>query len=183
MRFALDTEFYEDGRTIELISIGIVAEDGRKYYAEVQGAGEICAKSDWLMENVHPYLTGPRKAKSQIAMEIVQFVDLEPEFWAWYASYDWVALCQLYGAMIDLPPTWPMFVRDLRQHYDDTNSELRPPAQDPELDGPEHNALADAHWLARIMWGVGSPPPEYKLHTFGPESTTQDFFDALDGRS
>jgi 3' exoribonuclease, RNase T-like len=28
-----DTEFIEDGRTIDLISIGMVAEDGREYYA------------------------------------------------------------------------------------------------------------------------------------------------------
>ncbi len=30
MRYFLDTEFYEDGKTIDLISIGIVAEDGRE---------------------------------------------------------------------------------------------------------------------------------------------------------
>lgn len=33
MRYWYDTEFLEDGRTIDLISIGIVAEDGREYYA------------------------------------------------------------------------------------------------------------------------------------------------------
>jgi hypothetical protein len=32
-RYAFDTEFIEDGRTIDLISIGIVCEDGREYYA------------------------------------------------------------------------------------------------------------------------------------------------------
>jgi hypothetical protein len=29
MKYYYDTEFIEDGRTIDLISIGIVAEDGR----------------------------------------------------------------------------------------------------------------------------------------------------------
>ena len=33
MRFFYDTEFIEDGETIELISIGIVGDDGREYYA------------------------------------------------------------------------------------------------------------------------------------------------------
>ena len=33
MRYFYDTEFLEDGETIDLISIGIVAEDGREYYA------------------------------------------------------------------------------------------------------------------------------------------------------
>ena len=33
MRYFYDTEFIEDGSTIELVSIGIVAEDGREFYA------------------------------------------------------------------------------------------------------------------------------------------------------
>ena len=32
-RYFYDCEFIEDGRTIELISIGVVAEDGREFYA------------------------------------------------------------------------------------------------------------------------------------------------------
>ena len=31
--YCYDTEFLDDGNTIELISIGIVCEDGREYYA------------------------------------------------------------------------------------------------------------------------------------------------------
>ena len=33
MRYFYDTEFIDNGRTIELISIGVAAEDGREYYA------------------------------------------------------------------------------------------------------------------------------------------------------
>ena len=33
MRYFYDCEFIEDGRTIELVSIGVVAEDGREFYA------------------------------------------------------------------------------------------------------------------------------------------------------
>lgn len=61
MRIYYDTEFLEDGRTIELISIGMVAEDGRELYAVNEGmnAGplhdRIC-KHRWLMENVIPSL-------------------------------------------------------------------------------------------------------------------------------
>ena len=33
MRYFYDCEFIEDGRTIDLVSIGVVAEDGREYYA------------------------------------------------------------------------------------------------------------------------------------------------------
>lgn len=64
-RYFYDTEFLEDGRTIELISIGIVGEDGEAYYAvnaevgESVGDGSLgkrIAASDWLMENVVPHL-------------------------------------------------------------------------------------------------------------------------------
>lgn len=158
MDIYFDTEFYEDGRTIELISIGMVREDGETYYAEVQGAGDICMRSEWLMENVRPHLTGPRKARSQIAMEIVEFVDIDPKFCAWYASYDWMVLCQLYGRMIDLPPTWPRFVRDFRQVAESKDLV----AQVLEFDGPEHHALSDAKWLKRAVetyyWGQANPP-------------------------
>ena len=34
MKYTYDTEFHENGRTIDFISIGIVCEDGREYYAE-----------------------------------------------------------------------------------------------------------------------------------------------------
>ena len=34
MRYFLDTEFIEDGKTIDLLSIGIVAEDGRELYLQ-----------------------------------------------------------------------------------------------------------------------------------------------------
>ena len=57
MRFWFDTEFYEDGRTIELISIGVVSEDGRTYYAETPKARKLAAATQWLSANVGPHLT------------------------------------------------------------------------------------------------------------------------------
>jgi hypothetical protein len=33
LRYFYDTEFIENGKTIDLISIGVVREDGRSYYA------------------------------------------------------------------------------------------------------------------------------------------------------
>ena len=144
-----DTEFIEDGRTIDLLSIGMVREDGKEYYAEPAEADRSKA-SPWVCENVLPYLNGPVKPRAQIAEEIREFVGHAPVFWAWYADYDWVALCQLYGTMMDLPPQWPMFCRDLRQIH--AGPEL--PTQD-AYDGPEHHALADARWLMRAMRETG----------------------------
>lgn len=52
-----DLEFLEDGRTIELISIGMACDDGREYYAVNSDADwDRVKKHDWLMQNVWPHL-------------------------------------------------------------------------------------------------------------------------------
>tara|TARA_R110001606_G_scaffold297277_1_gene445032 strand:- start:5682 stop:6245 length:564 start_codon:yes stop_codon:yes gene_type:complete len=53
VKYFYDTEFLEDGKTIELISIGIVTEDGREYYAVNADMPIDRIKNDrWLVENV-----------------------------------------------------------------------------------------------------------------------------------
>lgn len=145
MKIFFDTEFLEDGRTIELISIGLVREDGATYYAETTRAVELASSDPWLVNNVLPHLRGGSVvlARGTIAQDIIGFAGFDPEFWAYYADYDWVALCQLYGRMIDLPKGtgWPMFCRDIKQWCMDLgNPEL------PKQIGAEHDALADAQW-------------------------------------
>lgn len=52
-----DTEFLEDGSTIGLISIGMVTDDGREYYAVNSDAPwDRIRKHDWLLRNVVPSL-------------------------------------------------------------------------------------------------------------------------------
>lgn len=143
MKYFFDTEFIEDGKTIDLISIGIVAEDGRTYYAESKDADHSKA-SQWVKDNVLTKLQGGIfvKSRQKIALDIVQFVGEKPEFWAYYADYDWVSLCQLYGTMMDLPDGWPMYCRDLKQLLDDLGN--------PKITKQEiglHNALYDAEWV------------------------------------
>ena len=154
MRYWLDTEFIEDGH-----SIGIVAEDGRDLYYEVDGAS-LNRASDWVKENVLPHLkhlghgqhvswddfpSCPAMLRGEIAQCIKAFCDPEqygkPEFWGYYAGYDWVVLCQLFGRMIDLPKGWPMYCRDIKQWCDELGN-----PQLPTQDKDEHHALADARW-------------------------------------
>lgn len=55
--YCYDTEFLEDGKTIDLISIGIVCEDGREYYAINSDADwDRIRRNDWLMDNVVRHL-------------------------------------------------------------------------------------------------------------------------------
>lgn len=151
MKYWFDTEFLEDGRTIELISIGVVSEDGRNYYAETPNAMTLARSTQWLATNVAPHLTSRlddryTHERWQIANSLASFMGAEPEIWAYYADYDWVALCQIHGRMIDLPKGWPKYCRDVKQLADSLgNPKL------PEQKSQEHNALADALWT-REAW-------------------------------
>lgn len=143
MKIWFDTEFIEDGKTIDLLSIGMVREDGKMLYYEPVECNRDRA-SDWVRKNVFPHLEGgttllPRK---DIARAIQDFAGKKPEFWAYYADYDWVVLCQLYGTMLDLPKGWPMYCHDVKQ--------LCASIGNPKLaaqKGPKHNALTDALWV------------------------------------
>ena len=145
-RYFFDTEFIEDGKTIDLLSIGIVSDDGREYYAASLEADQSRA-DDWVRANVLPLLppTGDVAWKSRVTIrdEVTAFLlaDAKPEVWAYYADYDWVALCQLFGRMIDLPKGLPMFCMDLKQL-----SVMVGSPKHPEMNGHEHSALDDARW-------------------------------------
>ena len=57
MRFWYDTEFLEDGKTIELISIGIVCENEATYYAVNSDMPvDRIVEDTWMKQNVWPHL-------------------------------------------------------------------------------------------------------------------------------
>ena len=185
MKYFLDTEFIENGMTIDLISIGVVADDGREYYA-INSECDFSKASDWVLQNVlHPMgldETGfsigncseswvsanyknsysQAKTKDQIAFDVMAFlkqidkqketthtfeslknlkIENKPEIWGYYADYDWVVFCWLFGTMSDLPKSFPMYCRDIKQFCDDIGNPRLP-----EQGKGEHNALADAKW-------------------------------------
>jgi len=99
MKYWYDTEFIDDGYTIELLSIGIVAEDGREYYAVVKDIYTMRRAWDmksgnefWLRKNVMnslPFLPSGNwdenhfdytnlKTRAEIAREVEDFfLDIE----------------------------------------------------------------------------------------------------------
>ncbi len=153
-RIFYDTEFIEDGTTIELVSVGAVDEQGREFYAistefDPEHAGP------WVRRHVLDKLPSPsdpawctRVALREAFYGFVTASEGDVELWAWYAAYDHVAIAQLWGAMPELPRALPRFTRDLRQRWEDVGRpELPPPPAD------AHDALADArHNLRR--WEV-----------------------------
>lgn len=152
-----DTEFYEDGTQIHLISIGVVCEDGRELYLQnSEFDWSIVPEDHWIQENVRPWLddgevfTHTREEIAEILREWVLPNDGKAYLWGYYADYDHVVISQLFGTMMNLPSHFPMYTRDLKQWADD--QEFRP-EEYPAQDGVEHHALADAQWNQKL-WKV-----------------------------
>lgn len=252
MKYFIDTEFIEGPQkesfpislfrketpnTIDLISIGIVADDGREYYAiskdfnlkEAWNRFQIEQQSGdmrnvfpegkkiyWLRENVlkpifyelsrkdirfHDlsasftykrmkyFLSEYGKTNKQIADEIYNFTRVaiteesengtliigatedmkpiranfvwdKPEFYAYYADYDWVVFCWLFGKMMNLPSNFPMYCKDLQQMLDeiaycgtvkdfDLKFDLKNHQNYPKQEN-EHSAIHDARWNKKL---------------------------------
>lgn len=229
MRYFLDTEFME-GFTkpnwvervifdrkpthyIDLISIGIVCEDGSSYYA-VSNEYDYKKANKWVVDNVisNMYIqevSGGRrnqlsvknfhksvgKSNNQIAQEIKNFVEyeglyvvsektfkanplayLDINFYGYYSDYDWVLFCSLFGTMMNLPNSFPMFCIDVNQFLYQYATKVVKGEVDVIVDGKplkaesvkeavdkiknlpwypqqvnEHNALDDAKWTAALF--------------------------------
>lgn len=158
MRYYIDTEFSERGPKypIELISLGIVAQDGRLFYA-MSNEFDADECNNWVRENVFPQLHLSPDVLAQagngnphcgvplryLASLVREFIrkDPTPEFWAYFADYDWVVFCQIFGTMTDLPQGWPQYCNDIVQ-LNISLGVLDLPVQTT----PVHNALNDARW-------------------------------------
>jgi hypothetical protein len=92
-----------------------------------------------------------------------------PQFYGYFADYDWVAFCWLFGKMMDLPNGFPMYCVDLKQKLDDyfeANSKdnkipyatnngwvwVNSIKEFPDFPRQtnEHNALEDARWNKKL---------------------------------
>jgi hypothetical protein len=140
VRYFYDLEFGDTASVVSLVSIGVVAEDGREYYA-VSSEFDPLSVHPWVVENVLPQLppAATWKPRAVIARELEDFFGDNPVWWAWYGAYDHVALCQLWGAMPSLPRAFPRFTLDVRQLWEHLG---RPPL--PTQESGQHDALADA---------------------------------------
>jgi hypothetical protein len=154
MRYFFDTEFAycaERGgsSSLDLISIGIVAQDGREYYA-INTPG--VAKADhFVRQNVLPHLgSGPWMLDWEIAQDVVAFIHDSPEFWVYMGAFDFVLLSQLLGGFSEWPEGWPYMANDLKQLINDRGLEIS------QSDDEPHNAIDDARWIANTYMAVRS---------------------------
>jgi len=189
MRYFIDTEFFEQPGVLELISIALVAEDGRELYLGNRNANvEYYAhQNPWLAENVIPHLPPFQENGSdpfwrpphEITEKILDLTTekkdgsatelIEPEFWGYFADYDWVLFCWLFGRMVDLPSHFPKFCRDLKQLAWHLNIPRR---HFPPQDGAEHNALEDARWNKKLYESLAVNMPG-RLTQMSTQSSTR----------
>ena len=270
MNYYMDTEFLEGTQekrmfgikygqtkpTIDLISIALVAEDGREYYAiskdfnlkeawnrydikkewySIDNSNQSTrdVKEYWIRENVlgpiweewkfnhngkivrlglpiplnemkftyknfRKLINKYGKTNKQIAEEIKDFISEKhkldtgiidqygftynalktfegrmkcvevnwglPQFYGYYSAYDHVAICWLFGKMIDLPKGFPWYCYDLKQLLDETQlnkfgdskftdgrllNDIKELPSYPKQTN-SHNALADARWNKQL---------------------------------
>ena len=152
-RFWYDTEFMEAPGFLELLSIGVVGEDGREFYAEVADA-PVERANPWVRDHVLPHLGKPgvhRWTKPVIRHHLERFLApraVDPvELWGYFSAFDHVLLAWLWGPMAALPPGMPMLTLDVKQLTLGQGS----PALPPMVATMEHNALWDARWV-RDAW-------------------------------
>lgn len=165
MKVFYDSEFLEESGSVDVISMGFVREDGKELYFVLDSFDTLkVARHGWLMNNVMTsigheeitsHITGtgqPVKdlkitdpalcSRLEARQMILDFChDIWPDFWAWYGAYDHVALCSLFGRMVDLPSKFPMFTSDIKQFVKAAgNPEM------PKQPSGHHNALDDARF-------------------------------------
>lgn len=170
VNYFVDTEFSSDkvpsgNINLELISLGLVDDKGRTFYAESTACNPE-GFSSWIWQNVVPHLeflefAGNKKevvstptnirmvgSPQEIAHALADFIDNDgdpedPEFWIWFGQHDWVLLCWLFGIDIDdLPEGWPRTYREISQM---PGNSWTPPKM-----GRNHHALDDAIWHKKI---------------------------------
>ncbi|MGB3182085.1 MAG: 3'-5' exoribonuclease [Cyclobacteriaceae bacterium] len=151
-RIFLDTELTGLHQQTSLISLALVAEDGRSFYAEFTDYNQD-QTDDWLQTNVlkHLHLKQGHRDHDGLAHSVcgdtTAVTEALREFLEQFGrihicgdklAYDWVLLCQLFGGARNLPGNIqriPMDFATLLQHH----------GLDPDLDRYDYADHDDDH--------------------------------------
>ena len=164
MKIFFDTEFTGLHKKTSLVSIGIITEEGVKFYAELCDFDE-SQVNPWLQENVinNLQLQNSREGitrynehtnetlhfgdkaslKNELGKWLSQFGDIE--VWSDCLHYDWVLFIDIFGTAFDVP-------RNVHYIPFDICTLFKLKGIDPDINreaysgiaGVKHNALHDA---------------------------------------
>jgi hypothetical protein len=176
MKLFFDCEFTGLHQGTTLISIGIVSEDGRSFYAECMDYDRQQV-GDWLQDNVikHLRLKGepegmataweineenvaevyaPSAGVGHLLENWLTLFD-QVEMWSDCLAYDWVLFCQLWGHASNIP-------KNVYYIPFDISTLFKMKGIDPDINreefagmadgGPKHNALWDAQVIRACYW-------------------------------
>lgn len=159
-----DTEFTGLHQNTTLISIGLVSECGKTFYAEFNDY-DFKQYDDWLRENVINNLQykgyfqkldktknsisckgTTENIKEQLTIWLSQFEHVE--MWSDCFAYDWVLFCNIFGSAFDIPKNVYYIPFDLctlfKAHGVDPDVNREEFAGMVGEDMNKHNALWDA---------------------------------------
>jgi hypothetical protein len=148
VKYFIDTEFDDHDGWPELISIAIVSDDGREYYAE-SAVFDRTSASPWVADHVVPRLRPPNQTKPLATIRDEATAFFEPgarEVWGMIPGYDWMLFHRLFGGWKHVPKHIPWYCWDLRQWQYDLGD---PPIPEPDPQDV-HHALADARWARAV---------------------------------
>lgn len=170
-----DTEFHDLVKTPKLISIGLVSEDSRTFYAELSDTYEVDECSEWVHENVLPLLEGGealmslRELRGRLREWLGSFgqpATLATDSLAW----DWPRMHELFPK----PESWPANVdripKLLSMNYLDDYEKFESAAEEAFANGlRRHHALDDAkanregYLAAGEFWEVPKPTSRFTV--------------------
>lgn len=178
MKIFFDTEFSGLRKDTELISIGLISEDGREFYAEIS---DIDTKNvdKWVYDNVlmntvefgnayvldiceneNNYYVGTKLDVSNYLREwLMQFDDVE--LVSDVCHYDMVLFIDLFGTAFDLPTNVGASCHDINQDiariYNMTEKEAFDYSREKLLEGhniniggEKHNSMYDARVIQKL---------------------------------
>lgn len=162
----MDCEFTGLHQGTTLISIGMIAEDGRELYCELNDYDKTQI-DDWLKDNVIANLhnTNPINTE-QLRKAIEGFI--EPydtvELISDVSCYDMVLFCELFGGSLNLPkkivPVCYNICQDIAKFYNCSMAEAFDKSREdivlgfyPLPEGVKHNALYDAQ-VIKLLYKI-----------------------------
>lgn len=163
MRIFFDTEFTGLHKNTTLMSIGLVADDGREFYAELDDYDQ-SQVNEWIKLNVLDNFTNQGSInQTMLKGELIDW--LEPydkvEMWSDCLAYDWVLFNDIFGGAFDLPSKIYYIPFDLCTLFKikgidpDVNRE-----EFAGIEGKKHNALHDA----KVIKACYDKVKEHKTH-------------------